>query len=107
VEGYRAHIRKVITTAYISPTSRAHTVRSQSISLGEIFADSVRDHPELLELVTPPSFALSVFRIAPAAVPDLSADRLNALNEQYYQQLYERKDLALTQTMLNDVHCVR
>lgn len=88
VEGYRAHIKR-------------------SISLGEIFADSVRSHPELLELVVPPSFSLSVFRIAPAAVPESSADELNDLNERYYQRLYERKDLMLTQTKLDGVHCVR
>ena len=75
--------------------------------MGEIFADSVRSHPELLELVVPPSFSLSVFRIAPAAVPESSADELNDLNERYYQRLYERKDLMLTQTKLDGVHCVR
>ena len=80
---------------------------SQSISLGEIFAESVRSHPETLELVTPPSFSLSVFRIAPCAVPGLSEDELNRLNEQYYEKLNERKDVILTQTKLNGVHCVR
>ena len=82
-------------------------VRLQSISLGKIFAESVRSHPELLELVTPPSFSLSVFRIAPSAVPELSEDELNELNERFYQELYERKDLMLTQTILGGIYCVR
>ncbi|KAF9648552.1 aromatic-L-amino-acid decarboxylase [Thelephora ganbajun] len=88
VEGFQAYIRKCI-------------------SLGEIFAESVRNHPELLELVTPPSFSLSVFRIAPGAVPGLPAHELNELNELYYRRLNERNELMLTQTELNGVHCVR
>ena len=79
----------------------------QSNSLGEIFAEIVRSHSDLLELVAPPSFSLSVFRIAPCAVPGLSEDELNQLNELYYEKLNERKDLILTQTKLNGVHCVR
>jgi len=82
-------------------------VGSQSIDLGQIFAQRVREHPELLELVTQPSFSLSVFRIAPAAVPELSADELNDLNQLYHRRLDERKDLILTQTKLDDVHCIR
>ncbi|KAF9792658.1 pyridoxal phosphate-dependent transferase [Thelephora terrestris] len=88
VEGYQAHIRR-------------------SISLGEIFVERVREHPELLELVVPPSFSLSVFRIAPRAVPDISADELNELNELYYRNIDKRKDIMLTRTELNGVHCVR
>jgi aromatic-L-amino-acid decarboxylase len=60
----------------------------QSISLGEIFAESVRSHPELLELVTPPSFSLSVFRIAPSAVPGISEDELNELNRHCITESY-------------------
>jgi aromatic-L-amino-acid decarboxylase len=106
VEGYRAHIRRVIP-AFVFFHLLPLTVRRQSITLGEIFAQSVRDHPELLELVTPPSFSLSVFRIAPVAVPGVSPGELNELNERYYQKLYERKDLMLTQTKLDGVHCIR
>ncbi|KAF9785098.1 pyridoxal phosphate-dependent transferase [Thelephora terrestris] len=88
VEGYQAHIRK-------------------SIRLGEIFAERVRQHPETLELVTSPSFSLSVFRIAPSAVPGVSEDELNELNERYYQNINKRKDIMLTQTKLNGTHCIR
>ena len=82
-------------------------VRLQSIRLGKIFAESIRNHPDLLELVAPPSFSLSVFRIAPSAVPELFEDELSELNEKYYQRLCERKDLMLTQTKLNGIHCIR
>ena len=106
VEGYQAHIRKVSLRSRILSSPTLHD-RSQSIGLGEIFAESVRSHPELLELVIPPSFSLSVFRIAPSAVPESSEDELNELNRQFYQRLYERKDLMLTETKLDGVHCVR
>ena len=85
----------------------SHGSALQSIRLGKIFADSVRNHPDLLELVTPPSFSLSVFRIAPGAVPELFEDELNELNERFYEMLCERKDLMLTQTKLNGIHCIR
>lgn len=81
--------------------------RLQSISLGEIFVERVREHPETLELVTPPSFSLSVFRIGPNAVPELSADQLNDLNDLYYRRIDERKDLMLTRTKLNGIQCIR
>jgi len=106
VEGYQAHIRKVSLHLRILLFPILHG-QLQSIGLGEIFAESVRSHPELLELVTPPSFSLSVFRIAPSAVPESSGDELNELNRQFYQRLYERKDLMLTETKLDGVHCVR
>jgi aromatic-L-amino-acid decarboxylase len=82
-------------------------VRLQSISLAEIFVESIRGHPDLLELVAPPSFSLSVFRIAPGAVPELFEGDLNKLNERYYQKLCERKDLMLTQTELDGTLCIR
>lgn len=75
--------------------------------MGESFAERVREHPDLLEFVTPSSFSLSVFRIAPRAVPELSAAQLNDLNKLYYRRLNERNELMLTQTELNGVHCVR
>jgi aromatic-L-amino-acid decarboxylase len=48
-----------------------------------------------------------VFRIAPRAVPDISADELNQLNQLYYRNIDKRKDIMLTRTELNGVHCVR
>jgi aromatic-L-amino-acid decarboxylase len=107
VEGFQAYIRKVIHRSHSPSSSDLHVLWLQCISLSEIFVKNVRDHPELLELVTPPSFSLSVFRIAPNAVPGLSADRLNELNELYYRRLNERNELMLTQTELNGVHCIR
>ena len=108
VEGYQAQIRRVILHSwYIRSVFVSHNSTVQTISLAQIFAESVRNHPDLLELVAPPSFSLSVFRIAPSAVPELFEDGLNELNERYYQKLCERKDLMLTQTELDGIYCIR
>ena len=108
VEGYQARIRRVILHSWhIRSGFVSHGSALQSISLNEIFAERVRNHPDLLELVAPPSFSLSVFRIAPSAVPELFEDGLNELNERYYEKLCERKDLMLTHTELNGIQCIR
>ena len=75
--------------------------------MGKIFAESVRNHLDLLDFVVPLSFSLSVLRIAPSAVPELSEDELNELNKRYYQKLCERNDLMLTRAKLDDIHCIR
>jgi aromatic-L-amino-acid decarboxylase len=48
-----------------------------------------------------------VFRIAPRAVPDISGDELNELNQLYYRNIDKRKDIMLTRTELNGIHCIR
>lgn len=106
VEGYQTHIRKVNPRSYPIQIL-THAFCRQCISMGKIFAESVREHPDFLELVVPPSFSLSVFRIAPGAVPGFSADKLNDLNGLYYRRLNERNEIMLTRTELNGVHCVR
>ncbi|KAJ7502871.1 pyridoxal phosphate-dependent transferase [Mycena galericulata] len=86
-EGFRKHIR-------------------QGIALNTTFAALVTDS-DILELVTPPSLALSVFRVVPptSAKADLAA--LNVLNAAFFARLAVRPDLAITQTVLNGVFCVR
>ncbi|KAF7315233.1 hypothetical protein MIND_00037700 [Mycena indigotica] len=84
VEGFRKHIR-------------------QAIQLNELFSTLVKN-TDILELVAPPSLALSVFRLAPL---DLTKDALNTLNSAFYQRLSTRKDIALTQTTLNGAYCIR
>ena len=63
-------------------------------------------------LVTPPSLALTVFRVVadPAALSlsgPLSLDALNDLNRVFYARVSARGEIFLTQTQLNDVFCVR
>nr|GAT57892.1 predicted protein [Mycena chlorophos] len=84
VEGFRKHIR-------------------HAIALNQTFAALVAKS-ELLELVTPPSLALSVIRLAP---PNVTSDALNGLNTALYARLSARPDVALTQTTLNGVFCIR
>ncbi|KAK7689917.1 hypothetical protein QCA50_006556 [Cerrena zonata] len=83
----------------------------QGIELNEYFASLVRASPTF-ELVTEPSFALSVFRIlheTPDSQADgsLSRDSLNELNRSFYAGLSSRPDILLTQTMINGTFCVR
>ena len=74
------------------------------------FADLV-SASKYLSLVTPPSFALTVFRIEPkpgaTKYPTLSQGSLNDLNRLFYGQISGRDDILLTQTVLNNVFCIR
>ncbi|GLB37364.1 putative pyridoxal-dependent decarboxylase conserved domain containing protein [Lyophyllum shimeji] len=90
-EGFRRYIRK-------------------TISLNQQFADFIAES-DLLSLVTPPSLALSVFRLEPKPKspdkPLLSLESLNNLNKLFYGRISARNDILLTQTVLNGVHCIR
>ncbi|KAJ6558468.1 pyridoxal phosphate-dependent transferase [Mycena vulgaris] len=82
--GFRKHIRQGIAL---------------NGTFGALLAQSA-----LLVLVAPPALALTVFRLAPA---HFAAADLNALNAAFFARLAVRPDLALTQTVLNGVFCVR
>ncbi|GJE86309.1 aromatic-L-amino-acid decarboxylase [Phanerochaete sordida] len=88
--GFREHIRK-------------------GIALNAHFAALVRAAPPFA-LVTEPSFALSVFRLAPPLPGVADGEReaaLDALNRAYYARLAARPDVLLTQTVLNGTFCIR
>ena len=58
--------------------------------------------------MTPPSFALSVFRLLPGSAGSTKElEVVNTLNRAFYRDLQARPDLALTQTSLGEVFCVR
>ena len=80
----------------------------QGIELNEYFASLVRAS-STIELVTEPSFALSVFRVLLGSQtndgPEPNA--LNELNRAFYARLSARPDILLTQTMINGTFCVR
>ena len=61
---------------------------------------------ERFQLVTPPSFALSVFRLRPRRA-DAPLAAANALNRRFWDRLLERHEVLLTQTELGGVFCVR
>uniref|UniRef100_A0A0W0EX79 Very-long-chain 3-oxoacyl-CoA reductase n=1 Tax=Moniliophthora roreri TaxID=221103 RepID=A0A0W0EX79_MONRR len=91
IEGFQAHVRK-------------------SINLNNKFVELVQTSP-IFKLVTPPSFALSVFRIDPKPrrpdedlVPDSS---LNDINRLFFGRVTARSDILLTQTTLDGKFCVR
>ena len=60
----------------------------------------------MLELVTEPSFSLSVFRLRPPGSTS-SMDGLNKLNRMFYGKISARHDILLTQTVLNGITCIR
>lgn len=78
------------------------------ISLNQKFATLI-EKSDTLALVTQPSLALTVFRIAPksASKAALSNESLNDLNRLFFGRLSSRTDIMLTQTTLNGVFCVR
>jgi aromatic-L-amino-acid/L-tryptophan decarboxylase len=89
VKGFQNHIRK-------------------AIDLNKMFVDLVSSS-NLFLLCAPPSFALSVFRIKPSASKQsiLPEDMLNDLNKLFYGRISARKDIILTQTILNGKFCIR
>ncbi|CAL1713657.1 unnamed protein product [Somion occarium] len=91
VEGFRNHIR-------------------QGIELSQYFASLIRASPSF-ELVTEPSFALSVFRVLPSGDSEgsqaVTLELVNELNRSFYSRLSARPDIMLTQTMINGVFCIR
>jgi len=87
VKGFQSHIRK-------------------GIDLNRKFASLVRNCSEIA-LMTPPSFALSVFHVkAPNDVDD-SFSAQNALTADVFENLSARKDLQLTQTIVQGLSCIR
>ncbi|KZP20995.1 hypothetical protein FIBSPDRAFT_891589 [Athelia psychrophila] len=99
VEGFRAHIRKCI-------------------ALNSLFAALIEESP-IFELVTAPSFALSVFRLIPGSKGETLSESkgkdreagaeaaLNALNRAFHTALSARTDILLTQTTLDGTFCLR
>lgn len=76
----------------------------QSIQLNGHFV-SLIESSQHFELVTPPSFAMSVFRMQPIAeLPLFSQDDLT---RKLYNRVSARKDILLTQTVLQGVFCIR
>ncbi|KAG1818036.1 pyridoxal phosphate-dependent transferase [Suillus subaureus] len=76
------------------------------IRLNARFAQCIYES-DLFSVVTKPSLAMTVFRMAPKSLPHLGASELNALNRAFYARLAARSDIAITQTDLNGVFCVR
>ncbi|KAF4620333.1 hypothetical protein D9613_000357 [Agrocybe pediades] len=82
----------------------------QCIAMNGVFAKLV-EKSDILEFVTKPSLALSVFRVVPKLESEkqqaLSQESLNELNRLFYGRISARDDIMLTQTSLNGIFCVR
>ncbi|KAH7883152.1 pyridoxal phosphate-dependent transferase [Phlebopus sp. FC_14] len=78
----------------------------QAIKQNDVFVSLVRRSSDL-KLVTTPCLALSVFRLEPPVAEMLSLAQMNSLNRSFYARLSARSDIALTQTDLNGVICIR
>lgn len=79
---------------------------SDCIKLNTKFAQSIYES-ELFSVVTKPSLAMTVFRLAPKSLCQLRTPELNTLNRAFYARLAARNDIAITQTDLNGVFCIR
>ena len=62
---------------------------------------------DLFALVTPPSFALSVFHMKEATLNNGTTLSSNILTRKLYDRISARRDIILTQTNLNGVFCIR
>lgn len=73
-----------------------------------MFASLIRSSNQFV-LVTPPSYALTVFRLEPEskASQPLSTESLNKLNRHFYKRISARSDILMTQTQLDDMFCIR
>ncbi|KDQ51421.1 hypothetical protein JAAARDRAFT_163582 [Jaapia argillacea MUCL 33604] len=78
------------------------------IKLNDLFVSLLKSSPNFA-IVTPPSFALTVFRLEPTQSSDInpSASQLNDLNRIFWSRVSARHDIYLTQTDLNGVFCIR
>ncbi|TDL17217.1 hypothetical protein BD410DRAFT_816531 [Rickenella mellea] len=86
-EGFRKYIRK-------------------GIDLNKVFSTWVSSSP-LFELVTPPSFALTVFRMKLPPSKDHHTTSQDFLTRKLFERLSARKDIQVTQTVLHGIFCIR
>ncbi|THH26478.1 hypothetical protein EUX98_g7714 [Antrodiella citrinella] len=87
VEGFQKHIRG-------------------SIELNKYFVSLIQESLTF-QLVTEPSFALTVFRLVVPVAKESGESVLNALNESFFARISARPDIWLTQTKINGVFCIR
>ncbi|KAG6333820.1 hypothetical protein ID866_5268 [Astraeus odoratus] len=78
----------------------------KTIKHNETFVSLIRESADF-NLVAPPSLALSVFRLESSSDASLSLEKLNELNRLFYGRVSSRNNIALTQTDLNGVFCIR
>ncbi|KAK4134384.1 PLP-dependent transferase [Trichocladium antarcticum] len=78
----------------------------KTTGLGDEFAEWVRGRPDLFEIVTPPRFALTVFRMA-GPTADASLEDRNALTKTLYEKANASGKIWLTSTELDGRFAIR
>jgi aromatic-L-amino-acid decarboxylase len=85
VKGLQAHIRK-------------------TVKLGETFAGLIETRKDLFEIVTGPSFALTVFTIVPKVAGKAEQDRIT---KDVYETVNKRGDVYITSSVVGGVYVIR
>jgi aromatic-L-amino-acid decarboxylase len=85
VKGLQAHIRK-------------------TIKLGETFADLLETRKDLFEIVTGPSFALTVFTIVPKVPVSEAQDKIT---KDVYETVNKRGEIYITSSVVGGVYVIR
>lgn len=86
---------------------KAHIRRT--IGLGNLFADLIRESPNLFELITRPAFALTVFRISPKAVSTAAKpdEACNVLTKEVAELVNARGEIFITSSVVAGVSAIR
>ncbi|KAK3339354.1 pyridoxal phosphate-dependent transferase [Neurospora tetraspora] len=79
---------------------------SRTLKLGEEFADSLKSRPDLFEILTGPSFTLTVFRVA-GKEQGKSEEELNALTKAVCEKINASGRMWVTSTVLDGMFAIR
>ena len=85
INGLQAHIRK-------------------HVQLGEIFAGLIKTRGDLFEIVTGPTFALTVFNIVPKVANKAEQDKLT---KEVYELVNKRGEIYITSSVVSGVYVIR
>jgi hypothetical protein len=110
IEGFQADVRKICRHPAVLNLHVKVTCAATAVHFPEQFVcgtERIRASP-IFELVSPPSFALTVFRLLPGpGVITTELEVANTVNRAFYSDLQTRSNIVLTQTSLSGVFCVR
>jgi aromatic-L-amino-acid/L-tryptophan decarboxylase len=82
----------------------------RGIDMGVMFANMLKSRADLFEIVTGPSFALTVFRVAaknPSSTKELALDQRNALTRKVCEAINSSGKMWVTSTMLDARFAIR
>ncbi|KAF4636971.1 hypothetical protein G7Y89_g1116 [Cudoniella acicularis] len=74
------------------------------IKLGEFFARLLKTRPDLFEIITGPSFALTVFNVVPRTGGKAEQDKLT---QDVYELVNKRGEIYITSTVIGGVYAIR